>query len=176
MTKTTNETPEKVTYSPPYDVFKHEPTPDEGILAAMQKMADDFKVQQEATVAEALERARVQADKIIADAQAVGAGDAEARKRSAIAKAHKKRENQRLLNTKVFIELFKDDGKYVNDVTPSINGKTTILQRGVQILVPLAVALVLAHSKKQHRLAMEYIHEQQHRMKDNAANAGIKLN
>lgn len=42
------------------------------------------------------------------------------------------------------------------DVFVGINGRTWLIQRGVSVEVPVAVAEVLAHSEKMQQLAMEY--------------------
>lgn len=49
----------------------------------------------------------------------------------------------------VCIELFKDDGKYKDDVFVAVNGKAYLIQRGIPVKVPKAVAEVLNNSKKQ---------------------------
>lgn len=49
----------------------------------------------------------------------------------------------------VVIRLFKDADKYAEDVFVGINGKSYLLQRGVEIEVPMAVAEVLKNSEQQ---------------------------
>ena len=49
----------------------------------------------------------------------------------------------------VSIHLFKDDDRYSAPVFVGINGDSYLIQRGVDVLVPKAVAEVLDHSIKQ---------------------------
>lgn len=49
----------------------------------------------------------------------------------------------------VKIRLFKDDGKYAAPVFVGINGQTYMIQRGIDVEVPKAVAEVLERSAKQ---------------------------
>lgn len=51
----------------------------------------------------------------------------------------------------VKIELFKDSGKYKDDVTVGLNGKIYRIQRGVPVEVPRAVAEILEHSSLQDK-------------------------
>ena len=57
----------------------------------------------------------------------------------------------------VKIELFKDSGKYKDDVTVGLNGKIYRIQRGVPVEVPRAVAEILDHSKIQDKETIKYI-------------------
>ncbi len=47
---------------------------------------------------------------------------------------------------KVFIKLFKDIKHYTEDVFVAINGKSYLIQRGVEVEVPISVAKVLQHA------------------------------
>ena len=58
----------------------------------------------------------------------------------------------------VRIHLFKDNGRYKDDVFVGVNGVNYMIQRGVDVEVPAAVAEVLRHSEEM----------------DNAANAKIE--
>lgn len=53
------------------------------------------------------------------------------------------------MNDKVEITLFKDTGKYSEDVTVTINGVTYQIQRGVPVEVPRYVADIIRQSEKQ---------------------------
>ena len=49
----------------------------------------------------------------------------------------------------VKIKLFKDGGKYKDDVFVCINGRSCQVQRGVEVEVPVEVAYVLEQSSNQ---------------------------
>ncbi len=57
----------------------------------------------------------------------------------------------------VEIELFKDNGKYKDDMTVLVNGKCWKIQRGVKVKVPRYVALVIENSLKQDRATAQLI-------------------
>lgn len=57
------------------------------------------------------------------------------------------------LEEKVLIQLPKDNDNYKDDVVVQINGKTWLIQRGVQVAVPRKVANILAQSQHQLLLA-----------------------
>jgi hypothetical protein len=66
------------------------------------------------------------------------------------------REKQRLrMEEKVMIHLFKDNNTYSQDLSVQVNGKTWLIQRGKDIMVPRSVAEVLTGSQHQDMLAME---------------------
>ena len=46
----------------------------------------------------------------------------------------------------VKIKLFKDDDKYTGDVFACLNGKSYLIQRGVEVEVPYALAAILERS------------------------------
>lgn len=49
----------------------------------------------------------------------------------------------------VTIRLFKDSGKYKDDAHVGYNGKFYVIQRGVEVQVPRAVANILMNSENQ---------------------------
>lgn len=55
------------------------------------------------------------------------------------------------------VMLIKDNAKYKDDVTVTVNGTNYQIQRGVQVMVPRCVALVLERSKEQELRAQEYM-------------------
>lgn len=57
----------------------------------------------------------------------------------------------------VKIRLFKDSDKYSDDVFVGINGKSYLLQRGIDIEVPKAVAEVLNNSQIQDSRANDFM-------------------
>lgn len=53
------------------------------------------------------------------------------------------------MNEKVTIKLFRDNGKYKDDLTVTVNGVTYQIQRGVTVKVPRFIADVIAQSERQ---------------------------
>ena len=53
------------------------------------------------------------------------------------------------------IRLYKDNDKYKRDVQVIVNGKAYLIQRGVEVEVPCAVAEVLEHAQEQSQRAIE---------------------
>ena len=66
----------------------------------------------------------------------------------------KKTKNQ---ENKVKIKLFYDGYNYTDDVTVVVNGRTYIIQRGVEVEVPKCVKDVLDDAARQERAAQKYI-------------------
>ncbi len=52
----------------------------------------------------------------------------------------------------VKVRLFKDNGRYKNDVFVSVNGRNYQIRRGEEVEVPAEVAEVLEHSANQDAL------------------------
>lgn len=61
----------------------------------------------------------------------------------------------------VEIELFRDSERYTNDVSVTVNGKTTIVPRGKTVKVPPEVAEVLRNAQKQRNVAAEYMEQEE---------------
>lgn len=59
-------------------------------------------------------------------------------------------------NEKVTVKLFKDNGKYKDDVFVAVNGIGMIVPRGVEVKIPRKYAIALANSEKQASFAVEY--------------------
>ncbi len=60
-------------------------------------------------------------------------------------------------NEPVPVMLIKDNAKYKDDVTVTVNGVNYQIQRGVQVMVPRKVALALERARKQELAAQEYM-------------------
>ncbi len=60
-------------------------------------------------------------------------------------------------NEPVPVLLIKDNAKYKDDVTVTVNGTNYQIQRGVQVMVPRKVALALERSHKQELKAQAYM-------------------
>lgn len=61
----------------------------------------------------------------------------------------------------VEVELFRDSERYTNDVSVTVNGKTTIVPRGKIVKVPPEVAEVLRNAQKQRNVAAEYMEREE---------------
>ena len=59
-------------------------------------------------------------------------------------------------NEKVTVKLFKDNGKYKDDVFVAVNGIGMVVPRGVEVKIPRRYAIALANSEKQASFAVEY--------------------
>ena len=57
----------------------------------------------------------------------------------------------------VRIHLFKDNGRYKDDVFVGVNGINYMIQRGVDVEVPPEVAEVLEHSQMQDMAAAQKV-------------------
>jgi hypothetical protein len=53
------------------------------------------------------------------------------------------------LSEKVPFRAFKDNDKYKDDITVTINGKTWVIQRGVQVMIPRFVLHAIENSERQ---------------------------
>ena len=51
------------------------------------------------------------------------------------------------------VKLFRDDSRYTDDVFVGVNGKTWIIKRGVEVMVPRCVKEVLKHAEDQREMA-----------------------
>lgn len=66
----------------------------------------------------------------------------------------------------VEIMLFKDSDKYSDDLIVTHNGKNYQIKRGVKVMVPRKVQLVIEDSMKQAGLAADYEEEAQQQYKE----------
>lgn len=73
------------------------------------------------------------------------AAEAPARKK----KANKATENEKFMNEMVTIKLFKDNGRYKDDVFVAVNDRTYLIKRGTEVSVPRFVEQALKNSLAQ---------------------------
>lgn len=92
-------------------------------------------------IAAMLEEAQKKADAIVAQAQA------KAEAKPDIDEATKKANDE--LEKYVEVKLFKDNGKYKDDVFVSVNGENCLIKRGVKVKIKKKFALVLEQSDLQ---------------------------
>ena len=67
------------------------------------------------------------------------------------------KKEQKQQQEKVRLKLFYDGYKYVDDVTVIVNGKSDIIKRGVEVMVPPCVRSALEDAQMQERVAKQYI-------------------
>lgn len=64
---------------------------------------------------------------------------------------------EKYYNEPVPVMLIKDNAKYKDDVTVTVNGVNYQIKRGVQVTVPRKVAMVLERAKEQEAEAQAYM-------------------
>lgn len=73
----------------------------------------------------------------------------------------------------VSVKLFKDSGKYKDDVFVAVNGKGWQIKRGVQVQVPRYVALVLEQSLAQDTATAELMDRESAQFRADSAARGL---
>ncbi len=63
--------------------------------------------------------------------------------------AQKEKERNDYLNEKVSFMAMRDDDKYVDDITVTVNGKNFVIKRGVQVSLPRYVFNILEAQQRQ---------------------------
>ena len=90
-----------------------------------------------------LAEAKAEAEKIVADAKAA-VGKPDSGMSAEELEAHKA-----YMNEEVEIKLFKDNGKYKDDVFVGCNGETIAIRRGEKVRIKRKFAEILDHSEHQ---------------------------
>lgn len=75
-------------------------------------------------------------------------------------------EELRIANEKVKVRLYKDRGKLSDDVVVIVNGRTFVIQRGVEVEVPRYVADVLKNADEQRGYAVDIMEKLENDYKD----------
>lgn len=132
-------------------VEKAENAPAEGTTAGEGINLSDVQAQIDAMKAEVLAQAKAEAAKIIADAKASVSGEMTAEQKK---KAEKE---EAYYNEEVEIELFKDNGKYKDDLFVAVNGVGCLIQRGKKVKVKRKYALAIENALKQNRKAYDFM-------------------
>lgn len=112
---------------------------------------DAMKAEMEAMKAQMLAEAKAEAEKIVADAKASVNGEKTEEQKKVDEK------EKEYYNELVEIELFKDNGKYKDDVFVAVNGVGCIVPRGKKVKIKRKYALTLEDSMKQDRKTSEFI-------------------
>jgi len=124
---------------------------------------------EERAAKEAAEKKAAEAEKAKADAEAAlaeketgifintGTASDDAAAKAAAKKAY--------YNELVPVMLFKDNDKYKDDVFVAHNGRTYQIKRGVQVMVPRKVALILERSKEQDMQTANLIQQKEAELK-----------
>ncbi len=105
----------------------------------------------EAQVKKMLADAKAEAEKIVADAKASVSGEKTAEQIEAEEK------EKAYYNEEVEIELFKDSGKYKDDVFVAVNGVGCLIQRGKKVKIKRKYALALENSLNQDKKTSDFI-------------------
>lgn len=102
-----------------------------------------------------LAKAKEEAAQIVADAKAsVGGEMTEEQKKAA-------EEQKAYANEEVEIELFKDNGKYKDDLFVAVNGVGILIPRGKKVKVKRKYALAIEDSIKQNNNAIAFMESKQ---------------
>lgn len=112
---------------------------------------EDMQKKMEAMKEEIIAQANEEAAQIIAKAKATANGELTEKQKKASEKEKK------YYNELVEIELFKDNGKYKDDVFVAVNGVGMIVPRGIKTKIPRKYALALEDSMKQDRKTSDFI-------------------
>lgn len=117
-------------------------------------MADKTKAQLEQEIAELQERVKYAEEQYLnsnaeLDEKTVVSGPMNDREieQARISKAH--------LEERVSIRLIKDSHRYQDDVHVGVNGTNYVIQRGVTVMVPRAVAHIIENAYEQEIVAIE---------------------
>lgn len=97
----------------------------------------------QAQIAQMLEAAKAEAAKIVADAKTAVSGELTEEQKQAI------EEDKAYWNELVPVKLFKDNGKYKDDVFVAVNGETCAIKRGEKVMIKRKFAEVLDLSDMQ---------------------------
>lgn len=97
----------------------------------------------QAQVAAMLDKAREEAAKIISDAQAQVKGEMSA------GASQERRKQREYMEELVEVKLFKDNGKYKDDVFVAVNGENCVIKRGERVKIKRKFAEVLDNSDRQ---------------------------
>lgn len=124
-----------------------ETTPDANVEAQAKEMLDNAKEEAEKIVADAKE----EAEKIVADAKASVSEETTEEQKQAVGT------EQAYYDELVEIELFKDNGKYKDDVFVAVNGIGCLIQRGKRVRVKRKFANALEDSMNQDKKASDFI-------------------
>lgn len=71
-----------------------------------------------------------------------------------------RKEQEEALSELVPFLAFKDSGKYKDDITVVVNGKTWRIKRGVQVMVPKYIYTILRQSIEQDAKTADFIEAQ----------------
>lgn len=104
-----------------------------------------------AEIAKMLKEAKAEAKKIIEEAKSTAGGTLSADV------IDKRKRDAEYLEEYVEVELFKDNGKYSDDVYVAVNGENCIIKRGEPVKIKRKFANVLEQSRKQDAKTSELI-------------------
>lgn len=105
----------------------------------------------EAQIKQMLADAKAEAEKIVSNAKASAGGEKTAEQIKA------EEEEKAYYNEEVEVELFKDNGKYSDDVFVAVNGVGMVVPRGKKVKVKRKYALALENSRAQDNKTSDLI-------------------
>ena len=108
-----------------------------------------------AQIAKMLEDAKAEAEAIVSNAKEQAKAVAEGKKTM----SEEDRKTEEYWNEEVEIQLFKDSGKYKDDVYVAVNGQNCLIQRGKPVRVKRKFAEVLKQSLEQDNETADMIRE-----------------
>lgn len=115
----------------------------EDMQAQFAAMLEEVKAEARKEAAAIIDDAKAAAAQIVGEAkQSMNTGDTAADAEAKVAQ-------KAYLNELVKIKLFKDTGKYKDDVFVSCNGEAYAIKRGIEVEVPRKIALILEASYSQ---------------------------
>ena len=145
----------------------------------MAKNENKIEKQEEQVMSPELEAMKAQIAKMIEDAKAEAAAIVENAKEQAKAGAEGKKvmseeakKAEDYWNEEVEIQLFKDSGKYKDDVYVAVNGQNCLIQRGKPVRVKRKFAETLRRSLEQDNETADMIRE----LSENYEERADKLN
>lgn len=104
---------------------------------------EEMQAQMAAMLAEA-QAAKAEAARMLEEAAKLSAGKINSAERAAEIEADRQRSNEL-----VEVKLFKDTGKYKDDVFVAVNGENCVIKRGERVQIKRKFAEVLDHSEHQ---------------------------
>ena len=136
-------------------------------MAESKKKAEELKAEDlQAMVKAILEEAKAEAAKIVEEAKAaVGQNTGMT--------PEEREAHEAYMNELVEVKLFKDSGKYKDDVFVSVNGETVLIQRGVRVKIKRKFAEALDNSELQDYETAELITRKVKEGEKSAKDAGL---
>ena len=112
-------------------------------MAAKKEPENPEINQMQEMIAKMLEEAKAEAAKIVEEARAAAKGEMTEEQKNRLEQVNASGEEY------VDVKLFKDNGKYKDDVFVAVNGENCVIKRGERVQIKRKFAEVLDHSEHQ---------------------------